>query len=210
MGEGIQFKHNAEAMVSDFRGAGLLDDFRFGSSRVRVAVSRAINRTLDHMRTQISNQIRAVYYVKKQDLDPNIKTKRANTGKNQSGSLAFSNKHSLPLIQFGAKQGRSYVSVKVLKAHRAQRIRPGGVHNIAATAKGRAAVWIAKGHVMARAEGDNAALALFGPSFMSFFTLKGRDTELQRAMGAMLQKRLAHELGWVAKQSGLTNFGRGK
>ncbi|WP_297668981.1 hypothetical protein [uncultured Desulfovibrio sp.] len=210
MGDGIEIKHNAEKLVSDFRRDGLLDGFRLGSSRVRVATSRAINRTLEHMRTLISKDIRAIYYVKKKDLDAGIKIKRAHTGKNQSGSITFSNRHSLPLSQFGARQGKSYVSVKVLKANRARRIRPGGVHNIAATAKGRAAVWIAKGHVMARAEGDNTALALYGPSFMSFFTFEGRDAALQGEMDAMLQQRLVHELSWVSKQSNLTNFGRGK
>lgn len=59
----FEFHINADAArkyLTD--GAAQLRD---GSSRMRLAVSRTINRTMAHMRTVISGRIRQTYNVKK-------------------------------------------------------------------------------------------------------------------------------------------------
>ena len=109
-------------------------------SRLRQAVVRATNDTLTHMRSFLSKGIRATYYVKKADIDAAMKIVKARQrGRNIEGRLSFRYRQSLPLSQVGARQGKTYVSVKVLKANRARRIQPGGEKQILATKKGRAA-----------------------------------------------------------------------
>lgn len=208
----VTIRHNADQLVHNIVEDSLLSEFRYGSSRVKVAVSRAINRTLEHMRTDISKRIRKIYYVKKADFDGATKIKKADTSKNQVGYLKFSYRGSLPLSKFGATRGKYYVSVKVLRTERRKRIQPGGDRKIIATPKGRAAVWIAKGHVMGWTEDSKNGVptAFFGPSFMSFFTEPGMARELDAEMNAFLAKRVAHELKWVSDEKNLTNFGRGK
>ena len=96
-------------------------------SRLRQAVVRATNDTLTHMRSFLSKGIRATYYVKKADIDAAMQIVKARQrGRNIEGRLSFRYRQSLPLSQFGARQGKTYVSVKVLKANRARRIQPGG------------------------------------------------------------------------------------
>jgi len=180
---------------------------RDGSSRMRLAVSRTINRTMAHMRTEISARIRQTYNVKKADLDAALKIIKATSGKNPKGGLSWSSRKSLPLAYFGAKAGKTYVSVKVLKSSRAARIQPGGKRQIAATSKGRAAVWIAKGQIMARTDGSKTPIVLFGPSFMSFFTGPGVAEGLRDEAQAWFEKRLPHEVEQAMR--GVNKFGKG-
>lgn len=204
---GLEIRVNADAARKHLSGIG--ENFRDGSSRMRLAVSRAINRTTAHMRSQISRRIRATYYVRKADLDGGIKIIKARAGKNPSGALMFAERGSLPLSNFGARQGKTYVSVKVLRANRARRIRPGGDHKILSTPKGRAAVWMAKGHVMARVEGKDSPMILYGPSFMSFFNGPGVPDSLNAEAQAFFEKRLEHEVQNVLR-GGAPMFGRGR
>lgn len=207
----VAIRHNADQLVRSIVEDDLLSEFRYGSSRVKVAVSRAINRTLEHMRTDISKRIRKIYYVKKADFDGATKIRKADTSKNQVGYLKFSYRGSLPLSKFGATRGKNYVSVKVIRTERRKRIQPGGIHHIYASWPSlQAAVWIAKGHVMARVDDKDHPVILYGPSFMSFFTEPGMARELESEMNAFLAKRVAHELKWVSNEKNLTNFGRGK
>lgn len=201
----FEFHINADAARKYLTGE--LAQTRSGSSRMRLAVSRAINRTMAHMRTVISGRIRKTYNVKKSDLDASLKVVRASAGKNPKGGLSWVSRSSLPLSQFGAKAGKTYVSVKVLKSSRAARIQPGGKHKIAATPKGRAAVWIAKGQVMARADGNKTPIVLFGPSFMSFFNGPGVAEGLRDEAQAWFEKRLPHEVEQAMR--GVNNFGKG-
>lgn len=169
------------------------------SHTVRKAAANAVNRSLAHMRTEISSQIRKTYYVKKQDLDAAIHLSKARPGNVLQGTLAFSGRGVLPLSFFGAQQRKTFVSVKILRANRARRIRPGGDHHILATQKkGRAAVWIAKGQVLARTADSADPVALYGPSFMSFFNGPGVPEDLQRKAGEFFRKRLAAELNFYA------------
>lgn len=164
-------------------------------SRLRQAVVRATNDTLTHMRSFLSKGIRATYYVKKADIDAAMKIVKARQrGRNIEGRLRFRYRQSLPLSQFGARQGKTYVSVKVLKANRARRIQPGGEKQILATKKGRAAVWIAKGHVLARVEGREKPLPLYGPSFMAFFRSPENEANIAREESAWMLKRLYHHV----------------
>ena len=201
----FEFHINADAARQFLTGE--IARLRDGSSRMRLAVSRTINRTMKHMRTVISGRIRQTYNVKKSDLDAALKIIKAKAGKNPSGGLSWSSRSSLPLSRFGAKAGKTYVSVRVLKSSRAARIQPGGKHAIAATLKGRAAVWIAKGHVMARTEDSKNPIVLYGPSFMSFFNGPGVAEGLRDEAQVWFEKRLPHEVAQAMR--GINNFGKG-
>lgn len=205
---GISVNYNAD-LARRYLG-DLGDEFRVGSSRMRISVARAINRTTAHMLTHISRQIRATYYVKKADLDKSAKITKAKAVKHSAGRLAFAELGSLPLSSFGARAAKTYVSVKVLKANRARRIQPGGDRKIIATRKGRAAVWMAKGHVMARVEDQDTPLVLYGPSFMSFFTRQGMPEALRGETHDFFVKRLEQEAKFMISGRGLVNFGRGR
>lgn len=179
-------------------------DSIISESRLRWAVVNATNDTLKHMRTIITSVkhwlINKVYYVKKEDLTAAMRLYKAHQrGRNIKGSLSFRYRQSLPLSQFGARQGKTYVSVKVLKAHRARRIRPGGDKKIMATGKGRAAVWMARGQIYARVEGREKPLILYGPSFMAFFRSPENEAMLAREENTWMLKRLRHHVQRQAK-----------
>jgi hypothetical protein len=126
--------------------------------------------------------------------------KRAKSGKDMEGSLAFAEREALPLISFRGRQLKKGVSVKVLKTSRAGMIRPGGSHNILATKKGRAAVWIAKGQIMARAEEAAHPVVLWGPSFMAFFRRPGVLERLRTLTWEKYYERLKHEVDWALRK----------
>lgn len=170
-------------------------DSIISESRLRWAVVDATNDTLKHMRSFLSRKIRATYYVKKADIDAAIHMEKAHQrGRNIIGSLSFRHRQSLPLSKFGAKQRKTFVSVRVLKANRTRRIQPGGDKKILATSKGRAAVWMAKGHVMARVEDREKPLVLYGPSFMAFFRSPENMTAIAREENEWMLKRLRHHV----------------
>lgn len=148
-------------------------------SRLRQAVVRATNDTLTHMRSFLSKGIRATYYVKKADIDAAMKIVKARQrGRNIEGRLSFRYRQSLPLSQFGARQGKTYVSVKILKANRARRIQPGGEKQILAT----------------KVEGREKPLPLYGPSFMAFFRSPENEASIAREESAWMLKRLHHHV----------------
>lgn len=174
-------------------------------SRLRRAVIISTNDTLKHMRTIITSVkhglINKAYYVKKEDLTAAMRMNMARQrGRNIRGSLSFRYRQSLPLSLFNAKQGKTYVSVKVLKTSRAGRIRPGGEKKILATRKRRAAVWIARGQIYARVEGREKPLILYGPSFMAFFRSPENEAILAREENAWMLKRLQQNVNFLNRK----------
>lgn len=186
---------NMDEVLADVR-----EDMSFFSpnaGRVRAAISYAVNDTLKHMKSYASKLVRGQYYVKKHDLDKAIGSRKAyikKTGAAIVGMLSFKSKKNLPLVQFGATQNRKFVSVRVLKANRKRQIQPGGHKEIVETQKGRAAVWIAKGHVFARTEKDAGPIILYGPSLMAFFGHDENKILLRNEQTAWLLKRLEHHV----------------
>lgn len=181
----------------DLEGARELAGFqrlvRMGGNGLRLAVSHSINRTLKSMASLASAEIRDVYYVKKGVLDKGIHISMAKAGKLE-GDLAFKGYESPPLGKFDPKQGKTYVSVKVLKANRARHIQPGGKHKIIVTSKGRAAVWIARGQVMARSEESEKPIMLYGPSFMAFFRRPNVSKALSIEAEELYRKNLERQI----------------
>lgn len=185
------------------RAEASLGEVLDGSKEINLAVFEAVERTARHMRTYISKGIRAIYYVKKSDLDASITM--STVGKSRAikrpkvnpsmGTVTFEARRSLPLSLFGARQNRRFVSVRVLKSNRARKIQPGGEQKILATKSGHAAVWMVKGHVLARVEGRDKPVALFGPNFMGYFSRPDRMVDMQEELERHLLKRLRHELG---------------
>jgi hypothetical protein len=185
------------------------ENFRVGSSRLKIIGARAINRNLKHMLTHISRGVRKIYYVGKPDFDAAVTLVKASPKKTMRGKLLFNDRMSLPLVHFGAHQRKTFVSVKVLRANRARRIQPGGKHKILATErKGRAAVWIAKGQVLARVEDSETPVMLWGPSFMAFFRKPGIAEQLREESARHLNERLIAETKYMLSGRGLKNYGR--
>lgn len=184
-----------------FRRLLPLDD-----EEMRIAVMRSIDRTLRHMRSDISKKIRARYNVKKAVLDKGIELE--DTGgahREQYGVLSFKGFESPPLSKFDPqvrynKKGKpTALSVKVLKVNRRRYIKPGGKHKIVVTSKGKAAVWMAKGQVMARTEESKKPIILYGPSFMAFFRLPGVAEALNAESGRYFRKQLSHMVDWYSR-----------
>ena len=183
------------------------ETFDLGPYRLKVATRRAINRTLGHRRSLISMEIRDRYYAKKNEVDNSMKLKEVNSLSKQKGVISYRARASLPLSSFGALQGKTFVSVRVLKAHKRRRIQPGGKWDILQSStrnvrkKGTkertrvpvAAVWMAKGQVWARVAGQEHPKMLYGPNFMSFFNLPNVAKALGIEMNEYFSKRLAHE-----------------
>ena len=181
----------------------------FGSSSLKIVGARAINRTLITLRKHIDQELRATYYVKSGDIKAAVFMDKARPGKVMRGKLVFTNRMSFPLISFGAKQNKSFVSVRVLKANRQRRIAPGGKPNILETEKKkRAAVWIAKGQVFARVEGEERPVMLWGPSFMSFFNKPSVLEQLQQMNEDVLQHNLQREANAMLQGYAKVNYRR--
>lgn len=174
----------------------------------RLAVWRSIDDTLKHMRSDISKKIRARYFVKKAELDKGIKMYGTMDGPHRDayGRLGFQGFENPPLSKFEPqvrknKKGKfTAVSVRVLKANRRRYIKPGGIHKIVATSKGRAAVWMAKGEVMARTEEADHPVILYGPSFMAFFRLTGVADALNAETQRYFRQRLTHHMDYYWKK----------
>lgn len=193
------------SLTADIEGVKNLAGFRrllrLGDEELRFACARAINRSLGHMRSLISQEIRDIYYIKKAVLDKGIRLHAAVPRDHPEGALTFSGLETPPLSQFSPRRGKTYVSVRVLKAHRARRIHPGGEKKIVATSKGRAAVWLAKGQVMARTEGSDQPIILYGPSFMAFFRRANVVKALTIEARRYYQARLEHELDYYNRKA---------
>lgn len=210
MSQGMHITVNSKE-IKDYLG-DLSNRFEIGSSRLKIVGSRAVNRTLAHLKSHISKDIRKTYYVKKGDLDKShIKIIKASPRKNMQGTLIFKNRLSLPLIHFGGKQNKTFVSVKVLRANRARSIQPGGDHKILSTTKHkRAAVWVMRDNIYARVEDQKHPIILWGPSFLSYFSRPGVTEELRKVYTTMMEERVQHEAEVILSGIALNNFGRGK
>lgn len=190
----------------------LIEDFALysGSSRVRIAFNRAITRTLMHMRSLVSQEIRDYYAIKKQEIDRDIRIRFPKTGAYQTGSLSFSGFKSIGLGRLAAtRQGKKHVTTKVLKASRAKIVRPGGSRKILATSKGLAAVWKRGRAVLARVEDSDKPVVLYAPTFMRFFERPNVEKALNIEMEEYFLKRLQHEAKGLFgdDQWGLSDFG---
>ena len=89
-------------------------DFLLMDSEVPVALSRAINRTVTAVQTEASKQARATYNLKAARVKQNFSTVKAT--KNSLSAHWRSKGAPVGLMQFGARQNKTGVSVKVLKS----------------------------------------------------------------------------------------------
>lgn len=216
-GSGIKINYVSDA----YRLGELADRLRHCSSRGRVAFSRAINRSLVHMRSIISGELRDTYYIKKGRLDRFIRMKKARTGLEQEGKLTFEGLKNFRLSEFVSRVGEKSISVKILKVNRARFISPGGSRDIAASKADRAAVWIGRNRqVMARQCGKRKPIVLYGPSFLTWFDRPNVAKALDIEAWDFFERRLEHELRFMISDFqgaskpeeyaglGMTNFGR--
>lgn len=190
---GIEIKVSGENQYSRL-AAGFCERLH---KKLRLAVMNAINRTLAHERTYVSQIIRKQYYIKKSAYDAAVKIKRAR-GDRLFGSVNFEGTDNLPLSRFPHSVGKKYISVRVLKeGGRKKRIASGGSKNILSTKKGIPAVFKARSQIMARVAGSERPVILYGPSLMAFFKKEENISALQAEADQWFEKRLAHELSRV-------------
>lgn len=173
---------------------GFCKDIR---QKIRLAIMRAINRTLAHERTSASKMIRQIYALPKSGYDAAVKIKKANATR-LVGSVDFEGADSIPLARYPHSVGKTYVSVRVLKEGGRKKIPSGGSKSIQATKKrGLPAVFKGKGKLQARVAGSDRPVILYGPSLMAFFKKDANVELLETEAQTWFEKRLAHELGRV-------------
>lgn len=167
-------------------------------------VARAQNRVIMGMRTETVTEIRKIYNAPAADIRKTMTVTKANKNRLQA-RLTLRGKMSVELINYGARETKKGVSVRILRGSKSKAIRPGGANEILATKKRKvSATWIAKGHVMARVEGKDHPVILWGPSFMGVFSHENVRAELQKIAEDRYVKRLKAEADYE-----LTKLGRG-
>ncbi len=85
------------------------------------AMRRAKNRTAQTLKTRISSRLRDTLNIKKKDIDPYIKIKRASYSR-EDASVTVSRK-AVPLLNYSPRQTAAGVVVKVYKGESAQLLR---------------------------------------------------------------------------------------
>lgn len=174
--------------------AEYFQDAQLGSAIARLSGMAAINRTLSHMRSRISRELRAIYYIKKARLDHGWEIVKARANSCPCGELLLVGKKNLPLHHFEARMGKTRrVSVRVLKASRRRMISGGG--GILMSEKGKPRVWLDMyRRVLAMKKDKDKPQLLYGPNFMSFFDRPGVCERFQAEAEEYFSKRLEHEL----------------
>jgi hypothetical protein len=158
------------------------------------AGKRAVNRALSHARSLGIKGIAGIYNVAGGDVKRAfyIRKGRIVRGEIQGRMLVWGMKR-LPLSKFDASWNKEGVTVTVLRENGPRLVHPGGDKKIKITSRGRAATWIAKGHVMARTDIVDRPIILYGPNFMAYFRRPGVPEQLRDAAAEMLLKRLPIE-----------------
>ena len=177
-----------QVTVSPEQRAKLAEDLADIRNGVPRAVSAAVNRTLSTGRSRIVKRIRAEVAIKAKDAREAIRLRKATAAKPE-GFIVISKK-PIPLYDFGAKQGKGGVTVKVRKA--------GGRE----TLKGTFIAKMRSGHVgvferkLTGGPGSKRVKRLpirerFGPSLLVVFEgAPGVAAEEIAALGDVLQKNL--------------------
>jgi hypothetical protein len=204
-GEGLQLVLNADELRK--RAGDMAHNFETSHSKLVLAAKYAADDTLEHVRALSVKGIRSTYFVKAGDLRKRIFLQKARADKGGvRARLTFYGNLALSLTSFGAKKTKTGISVRILKERGRRMIRPGGEKFIKRTEKGRAAVWIAKGHVVARTDTRDHPVVLRGPSFLSWFKRPGVYEQLAAAADAKFYDRLIHHAGMVLQGIGLKTY----
>jgi len=176
--------------------ARIKHDFKLMNDEVPVGLSRAINRTLTAVNTEGSNQVRKIYNLKVARIKRDF-TIRKSTRRDLSGFWRAVGE-PVGLIQFGARQNRKGVSVKVEAAASRTTInhafiqvgQNGGEHVFWREKRGGKMV---PRYDILRREGPRIEDALSKPKVQKALQKKADET---------LQKRLDAEANYILSKAG--------
>jgi len=171
-------------------------DFMLMSDEVPLAQSRVINRTLTAVNTEASVQVRKTYNLKAKRIKKNFSIRRAN--KNNLNARWQSKGQPVGLMQFGARQNRRGVSVKVETADARKTID----HAFIQLGKNRVkhVFWREKiGSVMVARYDINR---LAGPRIEDALAKPKVQKALQKKADETMQKRLDAEANYILSKAG--------
>ncbi|MCL1915675.1 MAG: phage tail protein [Desulfovibrionaceae bacterium] len=160
-------------------------------------IARAQNDALKTAQAEAVRAIREEYNAPAGKIKNAMTLKKARQ-RHLQAVLTLKGRMSVELIHYGARPGKSGVTVKVLKSSRRSAIRPGGKQGILATKKRRvSATWIAKGHVFARVDdSENPIQRLWGPSFLTRLS----NEDVRRRLETRVRDRFTNRLRYYADQ----------
>lgn len=160
--------------------------------KFETVIARAQNSALDTARAEAVRVIREEYNAPAGEIRKTMTVKKA-TKRTLQARLTLKGRMSVELVHYGARQARKGVAVKVLKSSRKAAIRPGGALGILETKKRKAsATWIAKSHVLARVEGKDHPIMLWGPSFLSRLSNDDNRARIETAAATRFEGSLKH------------------
>jgi len=163
-------------------------------------VARAQNAALKTARAEAVRVIREEYNAPAGEIKKTMTVKKS-TKRTLEARLTLKGRMSVELVHYGARPGRKGVAVKVLKSSRASAIRSGGKLGILETKKRKAsATWIAKDHVLARAEGKDHPIMLWGPSFLARLSDDDNRNRIEAAAAKRFDGSLKHFADQALKQ----------
>ena len=176
---------------------GMADKLK-DKGKFRVVVARVQNRVIMSMRSDVVKDIRNEYNVPAGQVRSTMTVLKADKD-HLVASLTLKGKMSVELVNFSARATKKGVSVRVLKASKAGVIKAGGEKQvILETKKNKAsATFIAKGHVLARIEGHDHPVMLWGPSFIAVLGREAIKQSLQQKAEARFTTRLQHEAAFA-------------
>ncbi|NLC71168.1 MAG: hypothetical protein GX751_07415 [Desulfuromonadaceae bacterium] len=163
-----------------------------------VVLRRAINDTLTGVKTDADREVRAVYNLKSARVKKDFKLRRA-TDSNLSGAFVASGE-PVGLFQFGAKQNKKGVSVKVLKSEPRKTVRHAFIRIPATRAyTGRQVFWRAKEE--GKMVGRDPLHRLEGPRIEDALAKPEVQKALEQKASERLNKYLDHETSYLLGQA---------
>lgn len=181
---------------------------RYRAEVMDKAIPRALNRTAEMARTAASREMRADGYgFSAAEIKDAVLITRANAGR-QSVTLRIS-RRTKSLLEFGARQVKEGVSVKV---HKGRKVIKGAF--IGQLRNGRSAVYVedkTAGKTVLRVQRqyargsrggwhDYPVRKLFGPSVGGVYGTDRILSMMQKTIGETFSSRLAHEVKYLSRR----------
>lgn len=167
-------------------GEEYLGQFKFSPEEMRKIVTRVINRTLLAARTEFVKETTGHYAVPAKAVRETIAVANASK-KMLYGRIRMKGKGAIPLLEWGAKQKKKGVSVRILKSGPRKTIKGAFINKVG----GRDYVLIREG------KARYPIRKLYGPGLISHISKKEVTWQMQRRAEEMFRKRLEHEAAYM-------------
>jgi hypothetical protein len=180
----------------------VVEELNLAARDAKPAVVRALNRTIDAVKTRASREVRAAgYKLKAADIKKAIRINRATPGRMRADATASG--RPIPLVQYGAKQtGKGAVSVDVLNGRKTLK------HAFIATmTSGHTGVFERYGPLVVRTNRKRGQSKmhqqirqLFGPGIPDALLNKAVEAALVDLINERFPVILANEHAWLSKR----------